>query len=545
MAADHHAPELRVLTRPLGGSELARAAQIGAAPAEWYVSRPSGHDAWVERTRGIASDFHGGLWLAAIRPAFGDSAAATARLERVAREGGVVVTTGQQPGLFGGPIYTWSKALSTLALADEIERVSGVPAAPVFWAASDDSDFAEASVTYAAVSGGLETLALEPDPRWEGRPLRDVPLRGVPPLLERLERASGSALWPRALQLARSTYSDGVGIGEAYLALLRGMLEPLGVAVLDASHPFVRAAARPLLLRALERGQEIERALVARSTEIEAAGFSAQVTLVRGLALVFEIGDDGVRRRLPLRTPPDAVAGAELGPNVLLRPILERAILPTVGYVAGPGEIAYFAQVGAVADALGAVAPLVLPRWSGLVIEPHVARILERRATSVEELRDPSAAESRIARAALTDAERRGLAEAREHAAAAVRALRAGVGAQGGALLPEAALDGLERELEWRLARVERRVLAAVKRREHEALRDIATARAALWPLGQPQERALNLLPMLARHGPPLLDAMLARAREHAVALVAGGSPDGAGPASLRFPHSHTTHAHE
>jgi uncharacterized protein YllA (UPF0747 family) len=80
-------------------------------------------------------------WLYVLRPAFAASGAAAARLERVAAGRGIVVTTGQQPGLFGGPIYTWSKALSALTLADEIEATTGIPAAPVFWAANDDRRF--------------------------------------------------------------------------------------------------------------------------------------------------------------------------------------------------------------------------------------------------------------------------------------------------------------------------------------------------------------------------------------------------------------------
>src|SRR4029434_6671593 len=84
--------------------------------------------------------------------------AAQARLERVASARGIVVTTGQQPGLFGGPIYTWSKALTALTLADEIEAATGVPTAPVFWAANDDADFGEACWTAVGVRGGGERL---------------------------------------------------------------------------------------------------------------------------------------------------------------------------------------------------------------------------------------------------------------------------------------------------------------------------------------------------------------------------------------------------
>ena len=94
-------------------------------------------------------------------PAIMPAGAAAARLERVSRQGGVVVTTGQQPGLFGGPLYTWSKAMSALALADELEARTGIPTAAVFWAATDDADFAEAAATVVARSGGVDELSVK------------------------------------------------------------------------------------------------------------------------------------------------------------------------------------------------------------------------------------------------------------------------------------------------------------------------------------------------------------------------------------------------
>ena len=86
----------------------------------------------------------------------------------------------------------------------------------------------------------------------------------------------------------------------------------------------------------------------------------------------------GRRERVSLREAQEALdenVPGTLGPNVLLRPIVERSIIPTAAYVGGGAEVAYFAQTTAVADALGVAAPLVLPRWSGMVIEPRIERI--------------------------------------------------------------------------------------------------------------------------------------------------------------------------
>src|SRR5262245_55049600 len=129
-----------VRTDPLGGSPLARAA-IDGRLGDWYVARPTTAQGWKARAESVRASAKSRPWLDMLRPAFDARGAAAARLDRVANGRGIVVTTGQQPGLFGGPIYTWSKALSALALADEIESATGIPTAPVFWAATDDADF--------------------------------------------------------------------------------------------------------------------------------------------------------------------------------------------------------------------------------------------------------------------------------------------------------------------------------------------------------------------------------------------------------------------
>src|SRR5258705_3013637 len=115
-----------VRTESLGGSPLVRAAMQGRL-GDWYVACPTSVQGWkasVESTLGSSVDR---MWLDALTPAFAATGAAAARLERVANGRGVVVTTGQQPGLFGGPIYTWAKALSALPLAHEIEAATGGP----------------------------------------------------------------------------------------------------------------------------------------------------------------------------------------------------------------------------------------------------------------------------------------------------------------------------------------------------------------------------------------------------------------------------------
>lgn len=498
---------IRAVALPLSGSPLTAAALDGTAGA-WYAAAPSTANEWRERCRDTARGDDG--WLRALDPALGSGASL---LERVGK-GGVVVTTGQQPGLFGGPLYTLHKALSARELAREIERETGIPAAPVFWAATDDADFREAATTTVAMTDGPLRLTLDGAPP-EGVPLQQVQLgTDVTALAEQLRSACGSASDPRALEAALA-FRPGVTIGDAYVEMLRQLFEPLGIAVLDAAHAAVGNATRAFLERALERGRDVQEALRVRQDAITAAGFEAQVDTDRDLSLVFEWvrGSDGLDRKRRLGIG-EAAGNARLSPNVLLRPVTERTLLPTVAYVGGPGEVAYFAQVSAVADALDAPCPLILPRWTGTLVPHDVDEQLEQLGLALDDLREPHAAEHRLA-------EQRIPADAKD----VVAALRESIGRElsrlDGALVP-AVVEGMHRQFEFRIQRLERRLRAAAKHREHETMRVISAVRGVVHPFGKRQDRVLNAVPLLCRYGDELIDVLREQIAAHARRIVAG-----------------------
>ncbi|HET6760624.1 MAG TPA: bacillithiol biosynthesis BshC, partial [Gemmatimonadaceae bacterium] len=288
----------RVITEPLTGNPLAAAAIAGKTPGGWYEPQPCDGAGWRERLKATRSDL-GADWLHRLDPAIAATGKAKERLESVAGRRGVVVTTGQQPGLFGGPVYTLSKALSALALADALQEATGIPVAPVFWAATDDTDFKEASSTVISVPGGAQLLRIEHSQPL-GLPMSAMPLGDVSTELEALERSAGSAIDHTPIDLLQRFYTPEATIGSAYVAFIRALFAPLGIAVIDASHPATRAAAKPLLSAALERAGEIATSVTARNGELEAAGFTPQVQDVPGLSLVFSAASGG-RKRVPIK----------------------------------------------------------------------------------------------------------------------------------------------------------------------------------------------------------------------------------------------------
>ncbi|HEU4878383.1 MAG TPA: bacillithiol biosynthesis BshC, partial [Gemmatimonadaceae bacterium] len=169
------------------------------------------------------------------------------------------------------------------------------------------------------------------------------------------------------------------------------------------------------------------------------------------------------------------------------------------------------------ADALGVPAPLVVPRWSGMIVEPRVEKILERHSLTVDDFRDPHAVETRIARESVPVPLRNSLETLKQSFEESVKRIKQ---AEGADMVSSSVIDGLTRALTQRVERLERRYAASIKRRGNEALRDVAVARASLFPFGTPQERALNVVPLLARHGEELISAVDEQTRRHAERLT-------------------------
>jgi len=255
---------------------------------------------------------------------------------------------------------------------------------------------------------------------------------------------------------------------------------------------------------------------------IERAGFRAQVARVPKLSLVFRVSKNGVKERIPISQSGDVALQPQLvlAANVLLRPVVERAILPTVGYFGGPGEVAYFAQVGAVAEALGKPAPLVLPRWSATVIEPVIDRMLGRLGMVFDDIKPPHQAERRMGDRAMPAVIRDTLEALRGDVDVRLNTMRDA--AEGSALVNASIIEGARHQLKFRIDRLERRYRIAALKSKTEAMRDLGSVRAALMPENERQERVLNPLPLVARHGESLMEQLRAGAATHAAQLVGG-----------------------
>lgn len=477
----------------------------------------------------------------ALLPALHARGAAAAQLARLREPGVLVVTTGQQPGLFTGPLYTVYKALSAAALARELERAWQRPVVPVFWSAGDDHDFAEVNhAAWLERSGELRTAVLRE--RAADAPLTPMYREPLGPEVAAALDALAEDLPPSdfrdaTLEWLRAAYRPDATVAGAYLEALAELLGPAGIVVFESTHAAAKRAALPHLLRALRDAEPLDAALAGRAAELRRAGQDPGIATGDGATLVMlEAGlgrdrlvADGAgawttRRSRERFTLADLErTGADdpqrLSPNVLLRPAIESALLPTVAYVAGPGELRYLALTPPVYAQLQLPQQTPVARWSGVLIEPRVDRVLDKFGVTADELLDPdSGVERRVVLDQLPD-----------HAADALTALRDAL-ESGYARLAAAAKDvdptlvkSVEGTRNQALAGthdVERKLVQHLKRRQETELNQLTRARTALRPDGKPQERVLTVAPFLARYGFELVPALLERIGEwYAAAL--------------------------
>ncbi len=484
---------------------------------------------WTRRTAPSLADA-----LHAQAVGFGAGDAALANIERL-RQGAAAVVTGQQVALFGGPLLTLLKAATAIRKAQDATRISGREHVPIFWLASEDHDLAEVDQVALLSKTSVETLSLGME---ENRPLPVGALpvdsgsdEGLRHLQTTLDQASELLGWAPICDLLRECYAPGATLASAFGRLLTKIFAEQGLIVMDAASRTFHALGASVLKAALERADELEDALLVRSQDLEAAGYHAQVLVTADHSLLFLI-DPATGARLPLRRTTEGAwkAGAHvyttedlleilaaeperISPNALLRPVFQDAILPTAAYVAGPAEVAYFAQSEVLyTRILGRVTP-VLPRLMATLVEPAIASILaahELQFTEVLEARTVDQLALRLGARAMPIEGKRKVAAVGNAMDAELTALTAYMTSLSPDLGRAAGVSASK--MRYQMNRL-RRMAANFELQKQASLLKHATAiMLNLYPDGHLQERLLGGVWFLARYG----DSLPALLVEHA-----------------------------
>ena len=443
----------------------------------------------------------------------GAPAEAVAAAERLRDPGTVAVVTGQQAGLFGGPLFTLLKALTAMRLARRVSDEQGVPAIAIFWIDAEDHDWDEVK------SCGV----LDADMKLAEVTLPALPGAGEGPVARvRLDTTAAAAIdqlaallpptefTPQLLDDLRAAYAPGAGMADAFGRWMESVLGRHGLVVFDASDPAAKPLAAPLFAHEIEHAGATTRLASEAGAALVAKGYHAQVTPQADQTALFHV--DGVRTGIAVddaRAHLDRVRAepAAFSPNVLLRPLVQDTLFPTVCYVAGPNELAYLAQLRPVYAAFGLPMPLMCHRSTATILDSNAMRFLTRNALPLESLRaQDEAVLNQLLEAQIPAGVTSSMDEAVRSVAERMDAL-----AQAVADL-DATLDGAARSTAGRmqddLKKLHGKIIQAAKRKDETLRRQFHHARAQAFPGGHPQERALGFVYFLNKYGPTLVDRL-------------------------------------
>jgi bacillithiol biosynthesis cysteine-adding enzyme BshC len=498
------------------------------ALAPFFAGDPSDRAAWADAVARTQSHPRRSRELASVLRAQqqrrGAPPAALAAAERLSDPRTVAVLTGQQAGLFGGPLFTILKALTALKLAEQVAREHGAPAVAVFWIEAEDHDWDEVR-SCTVFDGEMATRTVSLPPRTgDPLPVAAVPLDNqIAYVLTELEQILPPTEF-RASLIAdlRTAYAPGVGMADAFGRWLERVLGERGLVVYDASDPAAKPLVGDLFSRELSSPGQTAKLAAQAGADLVARGFHTQVqTAQEGVAL-FRIDTHG-RRPIQARNggfivndQPVAAAAlareaverpAAFSPSVLLRPIVQDTIFPTVCYVAGPNELAYLGQLRGIYARFDVPMPLMYCRATATLVDSAAARFLAKYDVPLESLhlQDDSALNELLKTQIPAEVDQalhsalRAIEEQMERVIHALPALDPTLEGAG-----RTTLTRMQKDLET----LQGKTIQAAKRRNETLRRQFVRTRALAFPNGHAQERTIAFVSFLNQYGSSLVERL-------------------------------------
>ena len=435
----------------------------------------------------------------------------------------VAIVTGQQAGLFGGPLFTLLKALTAVRLAEQVGAEHHVPTVAVFWIDAEDHDWDEVK-TCTVLDRDLTVRPVDVDlpPGQHGAAIARVRLdASVETAAAALEAIlPPTEFLPGVIEGLRRAYQPGTGMAEAFARWLESLLGARGLVVYDSADPAAKPLVADLFALEIERGGETARLATHAGSALQARGYHAQATPQPGSLALFH--HNGGRDAIRTRGADTFLVGdreiskadllervrhspADFSPSVLLRPLVQDTLFPTACYVAGPSELAYLGQLKEVYAAFGLPMPLMHQRATATIVDANAMRFLSRHALPFEALRaQDEAALNDLLSDRLPPAVDETLGEMERTVEAQMLALAQAV-TQVDPTLEGAARSTLTR-LQDDLKKLQAKIIQAAKRKDDTLRRQFRHAQAQAFPAGQPQERALGFVYFLDKYGPALID---------------------------------------
>ena len=436
-----------------------------------------------------------------------------------------VVITGQQAGLFGGPLFTLLKAITTMKLAAKVSGEHHVPVVPVFWIDAEDHDWPEVSgCTVLDSELAATTVRLADLPGAGAQPIARLTLNDAAvTAIDQLAAAlPDTEFKTELLDHLRTAYVSGRGMATAFGVFLEQVLGPHGLVVYNSSDPAAKPLARDVFDHELRHPSETARIAARAGDALVAKGYHAQAMFADGAVALFHLNAEraaikieGDTATVGEATMPvtQVVAEAEahperFSPNVLTRPIVQDTVFPTICYVAGPNELAYLGQLKEVYAHFGVPMPLMYQRGTATLADSATVRFLSKYDMPITSLR----AQDELVLNQLLESQLPPTVEQSIHAVSALLEERMNAVAAAVTQI-DPTLEGTVKstlgKMQHDVHSLHNKVIHAAKRRDETLRRQFQRAQALTFPQGHPQEREVGFVWFLNRYGPALVDRLM------------------------------------
>ncbi|AIQ54192.1 bacillithiol biosynthesis cysteine-adding enzyme BshC [Paenibacillus sp. FSL R7-0331] len=451
-----------------------------------------------------------------------------ASLDLLEQSGTLVITGGQQSGLFTGPLFVVYKAATAILAAKEAAAQLGRPVIPLFWIAGEDHDWDEVNHTYVLNRGGeLTKIKLDkpegPRASVSGITVQPESWQQVTELLDGMLQES--EFKPQIMEFIRKSTERACSMSEAFAKLLGSLFGKFGLVLLDSADPALRSLERPFFAALIERNDELESAYKQAADEITAAGYELQAEVTPGNANLFYIhegarlllhkaGDKFTDRKGTVAfTRDELLSMLEAHPerfsnNVLTRPLMQNYVLPVLATVLGQGEIAYWAIPRNAFAVVDDQMPLIMPRMSFTIIEGTLHKHMEKYGLAFNDVRSGLDSKRKEWLAAQDELELdRRFLEVKESFTALYEPLIEQLGSIQAGLL-KLGQNNKEKILD-QISFLAAKAQDAMEKQNEAALRQWERIELSLMPAGKLQERAYNVMYYLNRYGLAWLDELM------------------------------------
>lgn len=432
-----------------------------------------------------------------------------------------VIVTGQQVGIFTGPLYTIFKILTTLSLSSKLsEQFPDHNFVPIFWLEGEDHDFEEVSnLTFLDNKNDLINVSYQPKDQREDANYGSVGKiefdSGIEDLIQQLQnQLLKTEFSQEVFKLLRIAYQPGMSFNRSFVHLINDLLLDSGLVFLDPNDPELKELLKPIFRRELENSPRTCTLIIDHTADLEKQ-YQAQIKpkpinlffLHKNGRYLIEPHEEGyrlkgARQKFTKEELFDLLENSPhlFSPNVVLRPICQDAILPTLAYVAGPAEIAYFGQLKPAYEEYNLEMPIIYPRASATIIEDRVQRVFDRYSITLEDFfREVELVERKVLDQS-TDIRIDELFGGTSIALDEVfTALENGLKQIDPTLA--GSLSTSRNKIEYHLEGLKGKAIEAQKRNNEATIRQINKAHLHLFPSGKLQERNLNIIHFLNKYG--------------------------------------------